>query len=500
MTCIAYQGVGFGLVSLLIGAGCSAVVVDHDQPCDTKRYLDDFMLAADDPRDQLDALRGVTDIAGDLSIEGDVDSLAALSCLATVQGDLEFSGFSIDDFEEVRQLRTVEGTLRFQGTQAAAIHGFPRLEHIGHLTLDSMPNLVSFTGMDALTSIVDGVDFFWVPVVQDLSGLATVQEFTGELFGVESASEATWPFSLGEHFDGDILFQAGAPDLEAALATTRTISGSVGLDQGAMALPDFSRLESVGGALTLRSDRDAPLPDLGVLQTIGGGLTLVGLSMPDMQGLRSLQRAGGVSIGSASALQSLDGLQALTELIADPLLLNPSDGGASIGLTGNPLLSDVSALSGITTVQGNGRSLTSLSISDNPLLADLTGTQLVAEHADTASLRQLPALVQFRGWSDVQRLPPLSVEDTGLVSFEGLTFADDAQRTMALEIYDNADLVDVAALAPVAGHQLDTGRWIFVSGNAQLGQCQARALVDAAQNIGFEGDVVLEDLIDDGPC
>jgi hypothetical protein len=81
----------------------------------------------------VDALDGVTLIDGDLEIAGDVDNLDALRCLHTIEGDLTIErADALTSFDGLRSLRTIAHSMDVLDNEIADTGcGFLRLEVVG---------------------------------------------------------------------------------------------------------------------------------------------------------------------------------------------------------------------------------------------------------------------------------------------------------------------------------------------------------------------------------
>jgi len=119
----------------------------------------------------------------------------------------------------------------------------------------------------------------------------------------------------------------------------------------------LSNLSTVGGYLEVRLNPDLiSLEGLGSVTSTGGNLVVhLNSGLTDLQGLGSLADiGGGCSIENNSGLVSMNGL-------------SPASVGTAFWVKGNPLLADLSAASGLTSIGGL------LNIQDNASLASLEG-------------------------------------------------------------------------------------------------------------------------------
>lgn len=462
-------------------AGCAEKVVDHDRPCAPKTLYEDFALDDGDPPARLDALFGVTELVGDLSLSGPIDSLEPLSCLSRVHGRLTITHSSLD-----------------------SLGGLERLERVGGLSLSALSQLRDAEGLSGLGQIDDGLELSELPAVEDLSSLSGVAEIQGLVMLRDIAPSAELGLSLGERFDGELVIEHEVPALEATTGALREITGSIHVAGASIAQVDLRSLESVGGLLGLTADgAPRPMPTLGALREVAGPLRLHGLQMQDLSGLAALESVGELSIGGCEPLETLDGLEGLRAVVSGVPAEIAGNAGGGVSLYDNASLVDLRALGGITEVAGWNGVSGLLSIRNNPRLRSVEGTGPLVEHMLLVSLRELPALEDLAGWSDLSRLGGLAIDDTGLRTLDGLSLTPDAQfgpEQMQIELRDNAELVDIVPLVPQPGHAVPADGIIFVERSPALSGCQVQALIDQARDQGFDGDVVQEGLLDDSPC
>lgn len=465
---------------LLLGA-CGETVVDHDRPCAANLRYDDVWIEADDPPERLEALRGVTEVVGDVTLSGSFESLEPLSCLSRVHGRFSLSEASVDSLD-----------------------GLEALERVGGLELSGLSALTDVEALAGLRQVDDGLTLWQLPAVEDLSSLAGITELRGLIVLYDLPPQIALGLSLPEQLDGALIVEGDVPDLRAVTAGLREVTGGLDLHGASIAQVDLGALESVGGVLSLTArDTPMPMPPMPALREVGGPLELRGLTMADLSDLAALESVGHLTIEQCEALQTLDGLEQLRSVVSHEPVEGAGHAGGGVTLHGNPSLVDLHALAGITEVVGSEGGPGLLWLGDNAQLASVEGTGALAERVHQVILDQLPALEDLQGWSGLSRLGGLSIHGTGLHSLDGLSLTPDAQfgpDTLLLDLQDNAKLVDVAPLIPQPGQVVPTEGYIGVEGSAQLGRCQVEALIDQARAQGFGGEAIQQGLLDDGPC
>ena len=456
------------------------MVEEHARPCPESVRYEDFVLETGDPAAQLEALRGVTEVVGNVSISGDVRSLEAMSCLTRVEGFLSLGG----------ELETLEGLERLERVGGVGLRG-DRLRRV-----DALSNLTTIEGDLVLEEL---------PAIESLDGLSSVATLGGEVMIRDVGPGGALRLGLGDTLEGSITVFGQSPDLTPLTGDLRRVIGNLRFEGPSVERIDLSALLRVDGSLTLTSSEGQPMPSLASLERVGHDLRLLGLEAEDLSSLSRLQGAGSLTIEAFPSLRSLDGFQALRTIAPDDTLALNDTLGSGVGLSRNPQLADLTALSGVEHVGGRPGSIVFLMISGNPMLSDLSGTGSLLPFVDWVSLSELPALVDLRGWPQLPRFPAFTADNTGLVSLDGLSIAPGSwirgyEDSVAFELYDNADLIDISAAIPNAGDDVGAEGFIFITGNANLSRCNAEALVEAAQAGGFAGSVALEDLVDDAPC
>jgi hypothetical protein len=228
---------------LSLGTACVcalAVVACGGDPTDTEcnrdRYPDNVLLSDVDHGSnqtlaiEVETLRGYPEIAGAVTIEGDVD-LRPLHCLRAIGGGLSVLNRDLL-LDGLEQLETLGTSLQLDSNRALPhLRSLARLASIGELFVNGNPALTSLDGLTGLRQVVadvqiggnaslvsldglrdldvgGGVTVFSNPLLRDVSGLSALQS----LGTLRRASPAHWGNLNFEHNP-----QLGGCAVEAAI-------------------------------------------------------------------------------------------------------------------------------------------------------------------------------------------------------------------------------------------------------------------------------------------
>lgn len=437
------------------------------------RY-EDFVLEAGAPAAQLEALRGITEVVGEVSIT-DAESLEALSCLERVEGWLSVSG-------------------------PKTLEGLERLERVGGLGLSGP--LRNVDALERLTTVDDGLSLFFLPVVEDLQ--FGIEELGGDIFINDVESGAPFDLAVDGTLEGDLQSVQSNLDLRPFTRRLQHVSGSINLYGAAPSAVDFSGLESVDGVVFVQSEgATVPMPRMESLVRVGHSLVLSNLLAEDMSAFQSLERVGGLQLTGISNLRTLDGLQALRVVEHDGELASYASTG--LELYNLPALEDISALAGIERVIGPNETMrVEVGITQCEQLSDLHGLEPWLPWLDHLSLYMMPAIVDLTSLSSATRMPGLKIEATGITSLAGVNVSGPWFRRLDgrvdLWLSDNPDLVDLMPAIATAEHDVPEPGFVIIEGNTSLSHCEAEAFIEAAQAQGFDGATSNKDSLDDTPC
>jgi hypothetical protein len=206
-------------------------------------------------------------------------------------------------------------------------------------------------------------------------------------------------------------------------------------------------------------------------------------SLTDISGLSSMATAGAILIQN-NPLSNLNGLSGPTNLVALQLLDNPflSNLSAISGLTslvnlvigGNDVLANLDSLSGLTAVTGD------INIINNPVLTDISGLT-GASGFQSLDIRQNPLLTSLDGLQGETALTGLILEDndslTNVDPLAGLASVGNFHPEML--IIDNDSLANLDGLGSLISVDTD----LTVNNNPMLGDCSAiSTLVDGVDD------------------
>ncbi|HXJ20713.1 MAG TPA: hypothetical protein VMT03_10800 [Polyangia bacterium] len=335
----------------------------------------------------LEALRGVTDYPGTLTITGgDVVDLSPLACLTTVQA-LQITSTQLTTLAGLSRLTSVgdlEISLNGLLTSMAALAS---LTHVSNLTLIDNEQLASLDGLQNLTVAAGTIA---IGNNAALTSLAALDHLTSAQSLRLTANPAlTSPKGLDNaHFSQSVYIEGGALTSLDGLGLSAEVQ-----DITIMHLPLVSSLEALAAVQSVQSSltiQDLPavsnLNGLRNLASVGTGdesafLLLDELAVSDLTGLGGLTYARLLEVSDSPSIASLSGLNPALVMDQGIQLINDQD------------LADISALGKVqqppTSIQISGcQSLVTLAGLENVrtvTLLDLDGdSALVSLHALSA--------------------------------------------------------------------------------------------------------------------
>ncbi|MEE9385164.1 MAG: hypothetical protein V3V08_17300 [Nannocystaceae bacterium] len=296
------------------------------EPCPEKRFDTPLFQAG---QSEMERLVGVTH-AKDLYF-GIVTSISELSCLEHVEGGLSLD-FSGHDFESLRRLRWVEGTLSLSGPLISDLTSLTGLEHVGSLRLSFLPQITSLEGIGGIAQGydlhlghlqiedlrgLDGFDSGGITLV-DLPALSSFRglEALGSLdyLNVSNVPRletlSSFPRVPIERFI-DLRENSSLRDLHGLDHLVRLRSLSVTKNDALPSLEGLNGIEAIGEWITISNNNElTSLKGLGALHTIGDELWIHGNPITSLEGLSNLQTVGGkLKIHESRKLESVDHLR-----------------------------------------------------------------------------------------------------------------------------------------------------------------------------------------------
>jgi hypothetical protein len=415
--------------------------------CDTERDVDGLSLTS---QSDVEELRGVSRVLGDLRIGGDVTDLRPLSCLTRITVDLHISeAAKLVNVDGLERLTTVNGSLYIgsdcDGGLPAGCIGNPVLEN-----LDGLNNLNEVGQVRIGASCVDledgstcafnralarvsfenltdvgGIMLWQNPALVDVAGFNNVERLTGILIRDSPALERITGFRSLEYMSSDTSFLRNT--------NLRDLSGFERLnDMGTLTI-ETTALENLDGF--------AGVTDLGSLIVSDSPLT-------SLRGLRSLEEVYEVQLRNTS-VTDLSGLERITQLYRLIIIRSP-----------------LTSLRGLEQLESVDQELT---LAELPLLTDLDPLANV-EPPNEINLEDDAVLADLSGLGSISSLFRLKVsrlaELRSLHDLASLTSVADR-----LEVVDNPKLPSCEAEWLAARVAADPPRYVNLSGNDDGGTC-----------------------------
>ncbi|MEL7427694.1 MAG: hypothetical protein AAFN81_32180, partial [Bacteroidota bacterium] len=306
----------------------------------------------------LNELSKLTSIGGDFSLQHltSLTDLNGLNNLKSVGGELWLEcNPSLTDLDALDNLRSVQGDFRLTDNGVTTLGGFEGLTRIGGSLYikgtynGAQPNcgdgLVSFTGLNNLTSISGGLEFNLM-TLNTLSGLTKLRSIGGDLLISNTALTNLAAFANLETLGGSIRFTANEALTQlGSFAKITTVPGDIEIvsNPALRELKGFERLESTGRDLIIKGNA----------------------ALADVSGLRALRIVSRDFIVSQNQrLGSLDGLEGLNTI------------NRKLAIKNNSALTNLDALSGLDV-----STMGALEISGNKELSSCT-TKIICDYLD----------------------------------------------------------------------------------------------------------------------
>lgn len=370
---------------------------------------------------------GITVVNGDLEIgeyftgdNSDIVNLEYLSRLTSVEGRLQISHIDISSFKGLHNLESAsEVEIRF----LPSIENLEYLDKLttSHLELIYLESLASLEGMNSMESHMDMLEIAICPLLTDLRGMEFLQtagtiRFTGvgldSYLGLDNLREVYGSFESGATWQLRNL---------AGLSSLRFVDHSFLIEAGEF----FEGFEGLTSAPQVRT--------LSVFMT--------GLS--DVKGLAAFGKIENLWLGHNFRLTSLEGL-------------DEANGLKFLGLEGNEVLTDLSALSTASTLE-------EFSISRMPTRQNLEGLQHMSQ-LKRLSVSFMEGLNDLSALSQYTHLEQLSISDTpaltslnglqNMVSIDGLTI-NNANNLVDISSLTDCTINDVISLSRLPSLSLD---------------------------------------------
>lgn len=294
---------------------------------------------------------------GELRVWGN-PALTDLSGLETITRaeDLSVTGSpALSDLTPLAAVARVDGTLHIGGLGSTDLAGLDALRRVRRLTVEAMPALETFAGLDDLR--LSEIEVRGNPVLAEITGVQA-RDWFSQIFLIDNPALARVEgFDQAPRILDLVVTGVALPDMTAfaavdtldlleigAMPALRTLDG---LDRvvhtNTLRIDDNPLLESLGpldGVNRVRNVRVAGNPRLTDLDGFGAmdwliTLTLTGnAGLVDLSGLGPVDDLRELTIEGNGALVSVDGLEALASVEA-------------IRITGNPALTSLAGLGGV---------------------------------------------------------------------------------------------------------------------------------------------------------
>ncbi len=313
-----------------------------------------------------------------------MSSVAPLSCIVSIGGDLSIASNSLSSLEGLQGLQSIGGDLSITGAVLSSLAGLSSLRALGgDLALSTIPALADEPILPSLTALRE-LRAEALPSCPRLSALEQADAIS--IVDCGAAADTLFPSLLTVEAElhvepsPEVSWLSLSPALAAVGSLSITTDGMLDLDgldtlstvddaltlgpsTGLTALPSFPALSSVGGELSIEWNTElTDISGLSALRSVGGGVALThNRYLTGLSGLESLMEVGGLEISDLVRLSDLDALSALEVVYG------------SLHIDRNSRLSRVDGLSQLGRIDGD------LSIQDNPWLSTTDAEGLLTE-------------------------------------------------------------------------------------------------------------------------
>lgn len=354
----------------------------------------------------LNGLSAIISIGGGLSINGNdvLTDLSGLDGLISIGGGLLIGhNPALTSLNGLEALTDLEGALYVQFNDAltnmSGLDGLASIGGGGGIYIQNNATLTSLDGLNPLGAVEGSIYITDNPALTSINSLNGVTSIGGILYIYQNSALTDLPLfsnltSIGLntiyiYFNDALTSISGLNNVVSSSAvdiyisqnpSLTSISGLNGIVQGGIvsiewngALTGITGLNAMSSALNLGLFADYSLTDISGLSglvSIEGIFTIAGTALTSLNGLNSLVSTGGLDIYDNYSLTSLSGLESLTAI------------GSALSVSTCPVLSDITALSALTSLSGGGcyiysnNALTSLSGLDNIPATDFSDLYL----------------------------------------------------------------------------------------------------------------------------
>jgi hypothetical protein len=275
--------------------------------------------------------------------EPEIQTLAGLQNVVSIEGNLVISSTKIKDVEQLANLTAIGGSLRIW----------------------SNASLNNLRGLRNVTEVGRKIDINYNDVLMTFEGLGKVKIINGDLI---IANRNLLALDLAvEEIKGNLDVVGSESLRELNLFNLRGVDGSISLDGYQLKYAGFNQLTVVHGDLLITGTSIEPAQGFINLEKVEGDLYIGGGRVTaDLSDLTNLQRVEGKLTIAGSTLSTLDGLASL-EYIADDLVVHYNDH-----------LTNLDGLSAVTFVGGD-----LIRVHTNPLLRNYCGIVSLFQNGGT---------------------------------------------------------------------------------------------------------------------
>ncbi len=494
---------------------------------------------------QLTSLKGIENLEfvyGDLHIEGltELEEWPSLHALSRIDGSLSVvNNISIQQLPAFPSLEKIEGELRIENNSLFQEFGrFDQLKEIGGgIQIKENNQFESFQDVFPKLEKIGSFELTGSYVIQNMEGLDSINEISGDIIFRDNSALISIE---GLHFSkvhGDFVIETcSGLALLSHLTTLDTIYGNFMLSAVGqlISIEGLSALKFVGGSLIIRqADNLNSLFGLEGLSEIGDSLIIEqNLFLFEIESLSNLRKVSNIRFDGNLFLKNLIGLEGLTEVEGDVVILGnfvlPNliglGGLRSIGgdfnVSANAALLSFFGLDSLSHIGGNlkiNQNLELLSILDLNTLKEVGGDLVVDFNfrlnslIGLSSLEKVQGAVQFNNLSSIEDLRGLeslescrsfSVTNSGvrhldalenLSTFDSLYLAlnNDLERIDGLlshspkptfvSIQNNESLLSLSGLDNFQFDEADAS--IFIVSNENLEHCAVNYVCEVLEEV-----------------
>lgn len=270
-----------------------------------------------------------------------------MACVRRIHGNVRIQAAGDGDCSALDAVGVITGALDISGAMPS-LTGFAALAEVGQLVIERLPDLAAVSAFPELRVIKADLRISHCPQLGDIAGLDRLREIGGmlELGDLPALRDIRFLRAL-ETAAGVVIGKCPIEDaapLRLLFERNPDFAGGIRITRTAVTHVRFlSGLRSVGSSLYLSENAIDSIIGLEQLESVGASFTLAGNHLIDLTPLGRLRRVEGILSVSENNLASLAGLESLRRLRTKKWGDTPS----TLRISGNPRLTDISAIAGI---------------------------------------------------------------------------------------------------------------------------------------------------------